>query len=155
MSRIPDLGQAKFKFENLPVVLEEYGNEVEEAYQRIKLKGLKLDHANRENPGWFSYYDQRRIELYTITKWLEANVQRVKSKLFRNLYKTQPYDLSDRAKDKFVESEPAYLSAYEIYLEGKEMYETYVGIVEAFKQRGYALRNITSTRVQGLEDAVI
>lgn len=155
MSRLPDLGKSKFKFEHLPAVLEEYGNELEEAKEKIKLKGLKLDHANRENPGWFSYYDQRRIELYTITKWLEANVQRVKSKLFKNLYKTQPYDLSDRAKDKFVESEPAYLSAYELYLEGKEMYETYVGIVDAFRQRGYALNNITKIRVQGLEDAVI
>ena len=152
MSRIPDLGD---KLKNLPTVLEEYGNEVEEARERVKLKGKKLEHANRENPAWFSYYDQRRIELYTITKWLEANVNRVKSKLFRSLYKNQPYDLSDRAKDKFIESEPAYLAAYELYLEGKEMYETYVSIVDSFRQNGYALNNITRIRVQSLEDAVI
>jgi len=154
LSRLPDLGK-RFKFDKLPEVLAEYEKEIDEANGRIKLKGLKLDHANRENPSWTAYYDQRRIELYTIVKWLDANVKRVRSTLFKNLYKNQPYDLSDTAKNKFVDSEPAYLDAYELYLEGKELYETYQSIVEAFKARGYALNNITKTRVASLEDAII
>ncbi len=136
-------------------MLEEYAKEVDEAYVKIKLKGQLLEHANRENPSWAAYYDQRRIELSTIVKWLDANVKRVRSTLFKNLYKNQPYDLSDNAKNKFVDSEPAYLTAYELYLEGREIYETYQSIVDAFRANGYALNNITKQRVAGLEDAII
>lgn len=152
MSRIPDLGK---NAENLPNVLYEYEQALEGVEDIIQIQGKKLEHANRENAPWHHYYDQKRVELKAIVDWLESRVQKARGRLFKNYTESSQRELSDRAKDKYIDNEPAYLSEYELYLEAKEIYGKYVATVDAFTTRGYALNNITKIRVASLEDVVI
>lgn len=149
MSRIPDLGKHHAK---LPDILDEYEQAIGDAEALIKIKGKKLENANIENPAWQHYYDQKRIELYTLVKYFEQEVQRVKSKLFRSFKENHSIELSEREISRYIESEKAYLDMNELYLEVKELYEKYQGIVNDFTTRGYALNNITKIRVASLED---
>lgn len=158
MSRIPDLGDKKStdvkeRFKNLPAILADYNDELKGAEQDIQIKGKSLEGANRENPSLYSYYDQRRVELKTLVEFMDNQVQRTRGKLFRTLTENNNRDLSDRAKDKFIDGEQAYLDIYEIYLEVKEVHESYASIVEAIKFRGYSLNNITKARVANMENA--
>lgn len=152
MSRIPDLGE---KFKNIPDIIAEYDFALSDYKDHLELKGKTIEQANRENPAWQSYYDERRIELKTLVDYMEAQVNRVKGRLFKSYTETYPRELSDRAKDKYIENEEAYLAVYEIYLEVKEMYNRYQSVVDSFTARAYALNNITKLRVASLEDAVL
>lgn len=152
MSRIEDLG---IKLEKLPDVLAEYDAELEKAEERIDIKGKNLEKANREQPAWLHYYDQRRIELKTLNNYFEMKVKKVRGKLYRSYTEKSMIELTDRAKDKYIDNEVAYLDMYEVYLEINEMYEKYCAVVTAFQQRGYSLNNITKVRVASLEDAEI
>lgn len=152
MTKIRELGE---KYAQLPVILEQYQKEMAEVEVQLALKGKRLDLANSENSTLQLYYDQRKVELATLTKFMEAQVNRVRGNLFKNLSQTNQKDLSDRAKDKFIDNEKGYLDIYELYLEIEEMYKKYQAIVDAFTSRGYALNNITKIRVASLEDAMI
>ena len=148
-SRIPELGKSIAK---LPQILREYEAAISEAEEIIKVKGKKLEAANVENAPWQHFYDQKRIELYTLVKYLESEVARVRSKLFRSYKENHSIELSEREIGRYIDGEKAYLDMNELYLEVKEMYEKYQGIVNAFTVRGYALNNITKIRVASLED---
>ena len=152
MSRIGELGE---KCVNLPQILETYQKDIVESKEHINIKGKKLEHANRENPSWYAYYDQRRIELKTLVKYMEAQVARVRSKLFKSLTEGHSIALSDRAKDKYIDSEPAFLHMDELRMEVEELYEQYNGIVKSFEARGYSLRNITELRIAALENVEV
>lgn len=152
MSRISDLGD---NAEKLSQVLEEYEKALIGVEAIIEIKGKKLEHANRENPTWQLYYDQKRIELSTIVKYLELQVSRVRGKMFQKYTETYAKDLSDRAKDKYIDNEASVLTWNELYLEAKETYDKYQAVVDAFQSRGYALNNITKIRVASLEDAYV
>lgn len=150
MSRIPDLGKANV---NLPNILAEYEADIGGAKALIEIKGKTLERANMENPSWLYYYDQKRIELNTLMKFFENEVTRVRGKLFKNYKENHSIELSEREIQRYIDSEQAYLSMFEMFLEVKELYDQYQSIVDAFKARAYALNNMTKIRVASLEDA--
>lgn len=152
MSRIAELGE---KYENLSRIIEEYDTALSDLATELKIEGKKLEFANRENPVLQNYYDQRRIELYTLTKYMESRVAKTRANLYKSYIETYNRDLSDRAIEKYIDGEKAYLDVFELYLEVEELYKKYQGVVDAFTSRGYALNNITKIRVASLEDVVV
>ncbi len=147
MSKIADLGNNKStelteKYKNLGTILGDYLNDLSEAEDNLKIDGKTLERANRENASWKFYYKQRLVELNTLTKYFEREIDRVRGKLFKSLsYPNSNLDLSDRAKEKYIDTEQAYLDINEIYLEVKEVRDGFEAIVDAFTDRGYALKN--------------
>lgn len=152
MSRVPDLGAGYAK---LPTILEEYEKALLDAEANIKITGKGLEQCNKENSTWQHYYNEKRVELKTLCEFLELQVNRVRGKLFKSYTEMNNRELSDRAKDKYIDNEKAYLDLYELYLEVKEMKEKYQSVVDAFTTRGYALNNITKIRVASIEDVIL
>ena len=152
MSRILDLGKT---YDKLPDVMEEYERALDGVDELINIKGKNLEKANREQPAWLIYYDQRRVELRTLDKYFDGRLKKVRGKLFKTMTEKGQRELSDRAKDKYIDNEVAYLNMYEVYLEVNEMYEKYCSVCNTFQQRGFTLNNITKIRVASLEDAEI
>lgn len=142
-------------YENLNKLLNPYIEALDDKEETLKLKGKRLEHANREQASWLSFYDERRIELATYVRFFEMEIKRVRSKLYRNYLEHHSRDLNDRTIEKYLDSEDAFLNVSEKYLAVKELYGQYESIVESFKARGYALNNITRIRVASLEDVVI
>ena len=116
MSRIQDLGDGAAK---LSEVLEDYEKALVGIEVIMEIKGKTLAHANMENPAQQLFYDQKRAELYTIVKYLELQVNRVRGKMFVKYSETYNKDLSDRAKDKYIDNESSVLTWNELYLEAK------------------------------------
>lgn len=152
MSLISQLGKNK---ENLPSILDRYEAEIVNVEQILAIEHKTLEVANRETSTWQYFYASRKIELQMLVKYMEAEVESVRGNLFKTLSKTNQRDLSDRAKDKFIDAEQAYLDVYEILLEVKEIHDKYSAIVDAFTARGYALNNITKARVAEVHNMVI
>lgn len=152
MSLIPELGKG---MSNLPAIIERYEADLQHAEATLSLEGKRLEAANKEQPAWQSYYDQRRIELYTLVKFIDAEVNRIRGTLFRSYTENYSRELTDRAKDKYIDHEQAYLDILELYLEVKELYDKYDSLVDAFRTRGFALNNITKIRVAAMEDVIL
>lgn len=152
MSRIADLGE---QYKNLPDVLDDFRNDLSKAEAELQIRGKSLERANQENPSFKYYYHQRMVQLNTLVKYFEQEVERVRGKLFKSLTENNNRDLSDRAKDKYIDNEQKYLDTNELYLEVKEVRDMYEALVDAFRDRGYALKNITEARVAQLEDVLL
>jgi hypothetical protein len=152
MSRIPDIGE---NYKHIAKVLAEYDAALEDADSILKIEGKTLETANKENPAWQVYYDQKRIELKTLTEYMEMQVQRVRGRLFKSYTEAHNRELSDRAKEKYIDNEKSFLDTNEIYLEVKEMYNRYQSVVDGFTSRGYALNNITRARVADVQDHLL
>lgn len=151
MSRIADIGP---KYEKLPIILAEYEKALEPLEGIIQIKGKTISEANRENASWQLYFDHKKVELATLTKLMEAQVGKIRGQCYRHLSENSKLDLSDRAKDKYIDNEKQYLDMYEIYLEVEEMYKKYQAACDAFQTRGYNLNNLTKIHVASLENVM-
>ena len=101
------------------------------------------------------FYDEKRSELKSIVDFVEKKVDAVRGKLLRKYIENYTRDISDRMREKLVDAEPEYIGMHEIYLEAKEVYDKYVSIMDAFKLRGFALRDVTALRINKLETGTL
>ncbi len=152
MTRIAELGK---NYENLPDMLAIYVSGLADAKEKIKITGKKLEISNSENSAWLHYYDARRVELYTLVKFFEVQVESVKSKLYKSYKEGHSLSLGEREINKYINSEEAYLNIYGILLEVEEVHDLYKVVVAAFTSRNYTLSNITKIRVASLENVDI
>lgn len=152
MSRIADLGK---NFERLPALLTEYDEHLALAPERLAIKGKIIEEALKEQAAWPVFYDEKRRELNTLVKYLDSRVSAVRGRLYRAYTENYSRDLPDRTKDKYIDNEPDYLTVNEVYLEVYELAEKYEAVVEAFKVRGFALRDITVLRVNSLHTGTL
>ena len=148
MSIVRQLGK---NLEHFDTIMEGYEKELLEAKPRLELKGKTLEDANKEQASWRYYYDARKSELSVLVEHFEKQVARVRARLFKGLEK-YPRDLSDRAKDKYIDQEADYLDMYNILLEVREMYTKYSALVSAFEARGWALRNVTEIHIHNIRE---
>ena len=140
---------------NLPEIISRYEGYLKDAKNHLDIKGKTLSNANLEHASWLSYYDEKRIELYSLVKHYENKLAKVKGNLWINF--TEKYSVALQSTDKthYIMREPRYLEVNEFYLITNELYLKYDSLVEAFKARGFALRNITNLRVASLEDSIL
>lgn len=142
-------------YENLPSILAPYMDDIDQAKDRLRLKGKTIGEANKEQGSWLLHYDARRKELEVLHKYMEAQVAKVRGQLFRKFTENFSIDLSDRAKDKYIDKEPEYLKVYEVMLTVEEITEAFKSIVDAFIQRGYSLKNLTELRINALDESML
>lgn len=140
---------------NVPATLFKYEDALQGYEDNLKIKGKNLEKANVENPSWLAYYDQRRIELNSLAKFVEMKLEQTKGKLWKMYTENYSRELSARDKDQYISREPEYLKVYQVLITVEELLKKYGSVVDAFQNRGYALRNITSLRVSSMEDVVL
>lgn len=141
--------------DKIMAALAEYEDDVLAAAGRLTFKGKTLEAANKEQVTWLAYYDERRVELKTFVKRLNMHVEQERGKLFQLYTENYSRVLSDRAKDKYIDRDPEYIAAQEKLIEVEEMYEKFAAVVEAFKARGFALRNLVEIKVNQIEDSTL
>lgn len=152
MSLIDRLGEGA---KGLPDILDEYEEHLAHAKVRLDIKGKTLEQCNVEHASWLSFYDQKRVELHVLKKYMEREVARVRGKLWKEYTEVHTRDLNARDKDNYINQEKSFLTKDELMLTVQEVHDKYVGIVEAFKARGYALNNIVKLRTSSIENDVI
>ena len=135
--------------------LVKYADDMKDAKDNLNLKNKNLQTACIEQSAWGAYYDQIRVELETITDFMEMKVKQVRSTAMQEILKHSKLAYSDRQLDKLVDSDPKYIKMNMLYLETKELHLKSKSIVEMFTQRGYSLNNIVKVRVALLEDVIL
>ena len=121
----------------------------------LKISGKSLELANVEHVSWMSYYDERRIELSTLVKHYDKKINATRGNLWVGYTESFSIALTARDKDMYINKDQRFLDIKELFLIVEEMYKKYESVVELFKQRGFALRNITNLRVAAMEDVIL
>jgi hypothetical protein len=140
---------------NVVKIIEVYEQDIDDFKEHLRLKGKNIVVANNEQPSWLVFYDSRRSELKSSLDYMEVHVQKVRGKLWKDYTENYSRDLQAKDKEQYINHEPSFLNAYELYLELKDLYDRYVAIVDAFKARGYALNNITRLVTSETSDYMI
>lgn len=141
--------------QNILKIIPAYEQDLEGYQDNLRLKGKNIIVANNEQPSWLVYYDSRRAELKTALEYMELYVQKIRGKLWKEYTENYARDLQSKDKEQYINNEKAFLDAYELYLELKELHDRYVSVVEGFKNRGYALNNITRIITSEMGDYII
>jgi len=137
--------------ERIPELLKIYEEEYDGFDDKLTMEGKTIGVANRENASWLSYYDERRIEIGSVAKWLEMDLARVKAKLYKNITEGYDFNLTEAGKQTYIAGEQEYIVRRTALLEVQELYEKFESAVESFKQRGYQLRNLTELKIAQLD----
>jgi hypothetical protein len=140
---------------NIPKIVETYEGYLLDFQKNLIIKGKRLELANYEQATWMSYYDERRVELHAIVRYMEMQVEKVRGKLWRDYTENYSRELSPKDKDQYINNEKAFIDTTSLFLEIRELYEKFESVVESFKARGYALNNITRIRIADMGDYVV
>lgn len=144
MSRIDDLGP---KLMNLPEILLQYENDFTDIATHLKIKGKMLDVAFHEQAAWPIFYEVRHMELRTLCNYMEAEVKRVRGSLLQHYNDNLAASLSITQINGYIDAHPDYLKMYRLSLELEELRNKYERIADAFKTRGFALRDLTAAKI--------
>jgi hypothetical protein len=148
MSKIQELGPQAI---NLPNLVVQYEADLDQAAANLKISGKTLDAALREQGTWPGYYSQRRAELKAVMKHLDARANATRGTIARK-YENYSIKLGERLLNTYIDSDPEFLRANDLYLEIAELYDKYDAVCEAFTVRGYALRDLTTARSNSIQD---
>lgn len=149
------ISQLGANYEKLIDILDPYDADIAAAADRLTFKSKTITEANKEQAVWPSYYDQRRAELQTLSKYFQQQVNKTRGLLFQKYTENHSRDLSERDKQKYIDKDDEFLTINELYLEVDEYYEKFKAIVEAFRIRGYALRNLVDIQINQLNDNLL
>lgn len=135
--------------------LESYHNDYDEAEARVALKGKTLAIAAKEQAAWTLYYKSRKAELDKLCKRLYGRVEATRGVLYKQYTENYSRELSDRAKDKYIDGDEDFIKINELYLEVREIYEKISAVVETFEVRGFAIRDLTTATVHSIQDGTL
>lgn len=152
MSRITDMG---INFKQIPQLIAEYDDELELAPSRLAIKGKLLEVAQQEQCAWPLYYRVRQAELKTLVRYMEAQVASVRGKLLKAFKEAMSLDVGERILNSYVNNADEYIKIHVLELEVTELYEKYCAVEDAFTKRGFALRDLTTAKVNALHDLPI
>lgn len=140
---------------NLPAIIAEYDQEIENAKDNLDLEGKTLFEANREQPSWYCHYYRLLQELKTIEDFVEGKLEAKKGKLWRDYKENHTLSLSSTDITHYINSTPAYEEIRTLHFVVIEMVGMMNALVKAFEQRGYVLRNLTEARIHEMQTATI
>jgi len=135
--------------------MEEYEGYLATVEEHLAIKGKTLAEACVEHAAWAVYYDQKRVEVGSLKKYLEREVERIRGKQWMQITDNHARDYSTTDKNNYINCDASFLAMHELMLEVAELYDKFVAVSDAFKSRGYALNNITKLRVSAIENDII
>lgn len=136
-------------------IIADYQNRLTNYKEELSLEGKSLGEANKEQATLMVYYDQQRVELDAIIKMWESKMSFYKGILYKKFNENYSVVLSERGKDNYINHDKLYNNMLRRLIWLQEIHDKFKSVVECFKSRGFALRNITDLRIHELENNLI
>lgn len=136
----------------IPDAIFYYEKELDEAKKEVQLKG-NIEKAAASMPGIVEHRFNQLQELEAILEYLNIELRRLRSSLFRKYLENYQRALSSRDVEKYVDGEPDVVDFEKVINEFALMRNKWLGILKAIDQKQWQITNITKLRVAGMEDA--
>ena len=139
---------------NIPDAVAYYEAELLEAKKDARIAG-NIEKASAAMPGIVETRFNQLQEIEAILEYLNIELRRLKSGLFRKYLENYQRALSSRDCEKFVDGESDVVDMEKIINDFALLRNKWLGIIKALDQKQWHLSNIIKLRVAGMEDASV
>lgn len=136
-------------------IKDKYSNDLVRFKTELQIKGKSLGEANRDQPSLLAYYEEKRIEIDSIRRKVKLLLDEKRGKKWEYYTESFDRDINARDKDNYIKADEEMVKITQIYDDIDILHNKFYMIVEAFKQRGFSLKNITEIYINGIENMVI
>lgn len=136
----------------IPSAIAYYEKELVEARQEVKISG-NVERAAAALPGIVEHRFNQLQELEAILEYLNIELRRLRSSLFKKYLENYQRALSSRDVEKYVDGEPDVVDFEKVINEFALIRNKWLGILKAIDSKGFSINNIIKLRVAGMEDA--
>lgn len=140
--------------EQLPDIFDRCEREIAKAEPLFDIAGERLEMLARNLPQHQGHYSVKAQEMKQLIKWLENYKAKLEAIHLKN-YSRGQRALSATDQRIFLGGEQNVIELNQLIIEASLMYGKLDSIVEAFKQMGWMLGNITKLRVAELQEVII
>ena len=138
----------------IPNAAAYYEAELLSAKQDTRIAG-SIEKASAQMPGIVENRFNQLQEIEAILEYLNIELRRLKSQLFRKDLENYQRALSSRDCDRFVEGESDVVDMEKIINDFALLRNKWLGIIKALDIKQWQLSNIVKLRTAGLDDASI
>jgi hypothetical protein len=135
----------------LPSCIDFYYRELENAKKEVKLHG-NVERASSSLPGIVEERFNQLQEIEAILEYLNIELRRIRSRVFKNYLENYNRALSSRDIEKYVDGELDVVDMEKIINEFALIRNKWLGIVKGLDTKGFQINNIIKLRTAGLED---
>lgn len=136
----------------IPSAIAYYEKELAEARQEVKISG-NVERAAAALPGIVEHRFNQLQELEAILEYLNIELRRLRSSLFKKYLENYQRALSSRDVEKYVDGEPDVVDFEKVINEFALIRNKWLGILKAIDSKGFSINNVIKLRVAGMEDA--
>jgi len=137
---------------NIPNAVAYFESEYVSAKQDSRITG-NIEKASASMPGIVETRFSQLQEIEAILEYLNIELRRLKSQMFRKYLETYQRALSSRDCEKFVEGESDVIDMEKIINEFALLRNKWLGVTKGLEVKQWQLSNIIKLRVAGMEDA--
>lgn len=143
------------KLEEVLNILPKYEDKIKAAEPIFKLEGRRLEEIARTLPQNQASYDQSYQELKALEEWLNNLKEKKVGKFWKKYLEGYQRSLATRDIQAYIASEKEIVEMNQIIIEVTLLKSNMLSIVEAIKNMGWMLGNITKLRVAEMQDVIL
>ena len=136
-------------------LLEQVVEAIDKAPDIMNIKGKTLADAQKEQTAWPIYYEGLRSKLARLIKLKKIQLDRVKSEVYVTFNEKYTRELSHTQINTYIDGDATVVELRTSIVELETVLEDVNAILEAFKMRGYALKDLTSAMINELHNNLI
>jgi hypothetical protein len=139
---------------NIPDAIAYFESELIYAKDEVRIKG-NIEKAAAAMPGTVEHRYNQLQEIEAILEYLNIELRRLRSSLFRKYLENYQRALTSRDVEKYVDGEADVVDMEKIINEFALLRNKWLGITKALDQKQWQITNIVKLRVAGMEDATL
>lgn len=139
---------------HLPACIDHFYGELETAKREVRIYG-NVEKASAALPGIVEQRFNQLQEIEAILEYLNIELRRVRSKVFKKFLENYQRALSSRDVEKYVDGEADVVDMEKIINEFALLRNQWLGIIKAIDQKQWQITNIVKLRTAGLEDVSV
>lgn len=138
----------------IPAAIQYFEDELLMARSEVKISG-SIEKAAASMPGIVEHRFNQLQELEAILEYLNIELRRLRSHIFKKYLENYQRALSSRDVEKYVDGEADVVDYEKIINEFALIRNKWLGVLKALDQKQWQLTNIVKLRVAGMEDATL
>jgi hypothetical protein len=139
---------------NLPDCIEYFYQELNSAKAEARIHG-NVEKASASLPGIVEHRFNQLQEIEAILEYLNIELRRTRSKVFKKYLENYQRALSSRDVEKYVDGEADVVDMEIIINEFAMLRNQWLGIIKSLDIKQWQLSNIIKLRTAGLEDITL
>lgn len=128
-----------------------FEQQIEEARYECGMKG-NLEKHSRDMPGIVEQRFNQLQEVEAILEYLNTEMRKLRSKIFRKYLESYNRALSSRDAEKFVDGEDDVVNMQYLINDFSLVRNKFIGVIKALEAKQFQINNIVKLRAAGLED---